>query len=75
MLIVMIIVGILVVLAFPQATTALNKANETGCEAFQSSVTAKQAANKLLGLKTNEGIEEEDGKKVCGSDYTLPNFE
>ena len=36
MLIVMIIVGILVVLAFPQASAALTKANETGCEAFQS---------------------------------------
>lgn len=75
MLIVMIIVGILVVLAFPQASAALTKANETGCEAFQSSVRAKQTSNKLLGLSTNEGINEADGKKVCGNDYTIPDFE
>ena len=75
MLIVMIIVGILVVLAFPQASAALTKANETGCEAFQSSVRAKQTSNKLLGLSTNEGINEADGKKVCGNYYTIPDFE
>ena len=56
MLVVMVIIGILVILAFPQASNALTKANETGCEAYLESVEAKKVANQLMGLDENEGI-------------------
>ena len=46
MLIVMIIVGILVVLAFPQASAALTKANNTGCDALKTSIEADALAQK-----------------------------
>lgn len=65
MLVVMVIIGILVILAFPQASNALTKANETGCEAYLESVEAKKVANQLMGLDENEGIDPADEAKVC----------
>ena len=65
MLVVMVIIGILVILAFPQASNALTKANETGCEAYRESVEAKKVANQLMGLPENEGTDPADEAKVC----------
>lgn len=75
MMIVMIIISILVLLVIPNASNVLKTANTKGCEAFKKSVTAIQTSNKLMDKSINEGISVEDGKKVCGSDYTIPNFE
>lgn len=65
MLIVMIIIGVLVVLAFPQASSVLTKTNETGCEAYKESVEARKTANILMGVDENDGINPEDEAKVC----------
>lgn len=75
MMIVMIIISILVLLVIPNASNILTTANTEGCEAFKKSVTATQTANKLMNKSINEGISVEDGKKVCGSNYAIPNFE
>ena len=76
MMIVMIIISILVLLIIPNASNVLTTANEKGCEAFQKSVTAIQTSNKLMGKDDiNDGISVEEGQKVCGSSYTIPNFE
>ena len=75
MMIVMIIISILVLLVIPNASNILTTANTEGCEAFKKSVTATQTANKLMGKGINEGISVEDGKKVCGNDYAIPNLE
>lgn len=65
MLIVMIIIGVLVVLAFPQASSVLTKTNETGCEAYKESVESRKTANILMGVDENDGINPEDEAKVC----------
>ncbi|MDE5977193.1 MAG: prepilin-type N-terminal cleavage/methylation domain-containing protein [Turicibacter sp.] len=65
MLIVMVIIGVLVILAFPQASSILQKTNETGCAAYQESVEARKTANLLMGLDENTGIDPNDEAKVC----------
>ncbi len=75
MMIVMIIISVLVLLVIPNASSVLTTANEKGCDAYLTSVKSRQTSNKLMGLEINNGITVDEGQKVCGSGYTIPNFE
>lgn len=63
MVIVLAVIAILVLLIIPNAQNILNSANETGCNALNSSSEALSISNELTG--DNASIPQEDLDRVC----------
>lgn len=58
MMIVLVIVSILTLFIIPNAAAYISKANTQGCESYEKSLDAQQAAAEFLGddFETNEAL-------------------